>query len=105
MLNLFWKDEAGFIIGAELVLILTIAVMSMIIGLNQIAIAVSTELNDISNAIGSFNQSYAVTGFEGGRSIFLGSRFSDAIDECDTNFTCDLILDINSSASENGFVR
>jgi len=63
MFNQFWKDEAGFIIAAELVLTLTIAAMSMIVGLNQIAISVNTELNDLSNALGSFNQSYAVTGF------------------------------------------
>ncbi len=105
MFNQFWKDEAGFIIAAELVLTLTIAAMSMIVGLNQIAISVNTELNDLSNALGSFNQSYAVTGFEGSKSLYLGSRFSDAIDECDTNFSCDLVLSVATSASEGGIAR
>ena len=51
MLNQLWNDEAGFVISAELVLVLTIAVLAMIVGLSEVAVAVNTELNDISNAI------------------------------------------------------
>ena len=50
MLNQLWNDEAGFVISAELVLVLTIAVLAMIVGLSEVAVAVNTELNDISNA-------------------------------------------------------
>ena len=63
MLRALWKEENGFIISAELVLVLTIAVLAMIVGLSEVAVAVNTELNDVSNAIGSLNQSYAYTGF------------------------------------------
>ena len=59
MLNQLWNDEAGFVISAELVLVLTIAVLAMIVGLSEVAVAVNTELNDISNAIGSLNQDKA----------------------------------------------
>ena len=62
MLRALWKEENGFIISAELVLVLTIAVLAMIVGLSEVAVAVNTELNDVSNAIGSLNQSYAYTG-------------------------------------------
>ncbi|QDV19346.1 hypothetical protein Pan153_40110 [Gimesia panareensis] len=58
-----WNDEHGFVISAELVLVMTIAVLAMIVGLSEVAVAVNTELNDISNAIGALNQSYAYTGF------------------------------------------
>jgi len=105
----FWQDENGFVISAELVLVLTIAVLAMIVGLSEVAVAVNTELNDISNAIGAFNQSYAYTGFisfdgpsEKGKSFYTGSRFEDAVDDCDLNSTCDLVTGVDSvTASES----
>ena len=42
MLNQLWNDEAGFVISAELVLVLTIAVLAMIVGLSEAAVAVNT---------------------------------------------------------------
>ena len=98
MLNQLWNDEAGFVISAELVLVLTIAVLAMIVGLSEVAVAVNTELNDISNAIGALNQSYAYTGFVGNgqklKSHYAGSRWNDAIDDCDLNTTCDLVTGV-----------
>ncbi|HCO25713.1 MAG: hypothetical protein CME31_23390 [Gimesia sp.] len=109
MLNQLWNDEAGFVISAELVLVLTIAVLAMIVGLSEVAVAVNTELNDISNAIGALNQSYAYTGFVGSglgggksKSYYAGSRFEDATDDCDLNTTCDLVTgttDVTASES------
>ena len=91
-----WHDESGVIISAELALVLTIAVLAMVVGLSEIAVAVNTELNDISNAIGALNQSYSFSGFNGfdGRktkSFFGGSRFDDGHDDCDQNTSCDLV--------------
>jgi len=62
-LQAIYNDEAGFVISAELVLVLTIAVLAMIVGLSEVAVAVNTELNDVSNAIGALNQSFEFTGF------------------------------------------
>ena len=109
MLNQLWNDEAGFVISAELVLVLTIAVLAMIVGLSEVAVAVNTELNDISNAIGALNQSYAYTGFVGAgaaggksKSFYAGSRFEDATDDCDLNTTCDLVTGTGTpTASES----
>ncbi|KAA0133555.1 MULTISPECIES: hypothetical protein [Gimesia] len=109
MMNQFWNDEAGFVISAELVLVLTIAVLAMIVGLSEVAVAVNTELNDISNAIGALNQSYAYTGFAGtgsgggkSKSFYAGSTFSDATDDCDLNTTCDLVTGAGAvTASES----
>ncbi|QDV19347.1 hypothetical protein Pan153_40120 [Gimesia panareensis] len=90
-----WNDEHGFVISAELVLVMTIAVLAMIVGLSEVAVAVNTELNDVSNAIGALNQSYAYTGFIGNggktKSTYAGSRFIDSTDDCDLNTTCDLV--------------
>ncbi|WP_417388455.1 hypothetical protein [Gimesia sp.] len=109
MLRALWKEENGFIISAELVLVLTIAVLAMIVGLSEVAVAVNTELNDVSNAIGSLNQSYAYTGFRAStfcdgksKSHYAGSRFNDAVDDCDLNTTCDLVTGTTAvTASES----
>lgn len=103
MMMKFWNDEAGVIISAELILVLTIAVLATVVGLTEVAVAINTELNDISNAFGSINQSYCYTGFIstcGGKSksFFAGSSFSDSVDDCDTNTTCDLV----SGQASNG---
>ncbi len=106
MLKQLWNDEAGFVISAELVLVLTIAVLAMIVGLSEVAVAVNTELNDISNAIGALNQSYAYTGFRGtggkSKSFYAGSRFSDAVDDCDLNSTCDLVTGTRAITAGEG---
>lgn len=94
-----WQDQCGVIISAELVLVLTIAVLAILVGLSEMAIAVNTELNDLSNAFGALVQSYAYTGFHATRqfgdtkdkSYVLGSRWDDAHDDCDQNSSCDLV--------------
>lgn len=99
------RDEAGVIISAELVLVLTIAVLAMIVGLTEVAVAVNTEMNDVSNAIGALNQSYLFTGFcstSNGKlkSFVAGSSFTDAVDDCDRNTTCDIVAGANSHSAE-----
>ena len=104
LMNLL-NDEAGVIISAELILVLTIGVLAMIVGLTEVTVAVNTELNDISNAIGALNQSYSVTGFcatSNGtlKSMVAGSAFTDQLDDCDTNTTCDIVAGATSNAIE-----
>lgn len=105
MMKTLWNDEAGMIVSAELVLVLTIAVLAMIVGLTEVAVAVNTELNDVSNAIGALNQSYSFTGFCSSsngklKSFVAGSAFTDRVDDCDTNTTCDIVSGASSNASE-----
>ncbi len=106
MMKNFLNDEAGFVISAELVLVVTIGVLAMIVGLSEVAVAVNTELNDISNAIGALNQSYAFTGFLASdtkaKSQYAGTTWTDSVDDCDTNTSCQLVCSIASNpASEN----
>ena len=97
MLKKLWNDEAGLIISAELALELTIGVLAMVVGLSEVAVAVNTELNDISNAFGALNQSFAFTGFVAKdsnnklKSYVEGSAFKDNVDDCDRNNSCDLV--------------
>ena len=44
----FWADEAGFLLSAELVLILTLGAIAMVVGLNAVAKSVVQELNDVA---------------------------------------------------------
>ena len=106
MLRQLMNDESGVIISAELVLVLTIAVIAMIVGLSEVAVAVNTELNDVSNAIGALNQSYGFTGFTGNggpsgkiKSFVFGTTFIDTIDDCDTNTTCEIVVGATATAT------
>jgi hypothetical protein len=83
-LNTLLNDEAGFIVSAELVLVMTIGVLSMVVGLTAVRDAVVHELNDVSHAIGTISQSYQVTGLEKpDHSWTAGFGFNDSADECD----------------------
>jgi Flp pilus assembly pilin Flp len=105
MLKAFWNDQAGFVISAELVLILTVAVLGIIVGLSEVAVAVNTELNDISNAVGALDQSYLVTGYASvsgykTKGAKAGSSFQDRTDDCDLNLSCDLVCGACSIVGE-----
>ena len=99
MLKNLWNNEAGFIISAELTLVLTIAVIGMVVGLSHVAMAVNQELSDVAQAIGSLNQSYSFTGYHccpcpatgGFTSQVAGSSFADMPDTCDGSTSCDLV--------------
>jgi len=90
----FLRDDAGFVISSELVLILTIGVVGLIVGLNSLQNAITTELADLANAFGDLNQSYSYNGWmqlsgagAGGSMLTLsytkGSWFLDALDTGD----------------------
>ena len=92
------RDEVGFIVSAELVLIGTILVIGLVVGLVEVQNAVIAELNDVADSIGSVNQSFFYSGSrsqkENGltKARFAGSSFLDHVDACDRN-ECDLTCD------------
>lgn len=79
----FWNDQHGFIVSAELVLVGTIAVLSMVVGLSEVAININNELEDVGSAFGSLSQGYCVQGASGCRANINGSCFWDTSDFCD----------------------
>tara|TARA_R110002095_G_C4204750_1_gene235414 strand:+ start:749 stop:1069 length:321 start_codon:yes stop_codon:yes gene_type:complete len=85
------KEEAGFIVSSELVLVSTIAVLSMIVGLSEVAHGVNQELEDVGSAFGRINQSFYVAGAHGHKGCTDGSRFNDQADFCDgeNDIVCD----------------
>ena len=91
MTNLFSKlihDEAGFIVSAELVLVATVGVLSMIVGLSEIALNVNNELEDVASAFGSINQTFVQKGVLGHQGYTGGTEFKDNVDHCDN--VCDI---------------
>jgi Flp pilus assembly pilin Flp len=85
----FARDERGFLVSSELVVIATILVLGMIVGLVELQGALISELNDVGESIGSLNQSYSFPGtntFKGGHFVgTFGSAFYDGSDGCDCN--------------------
>lgn len=86
----FAKDEAGFIVSAELILIATIAVVGLVVGLTEVSTSINTELDDVASALGSLNQSYCYNGMRGCKGTTAGSCYGDRVDECDKiHISCD----------------
>jgi hypothetical protein len=103
------RDECGAIISMEMVLIVSVALMAIIVGWSEVAIALNTELNDIGNAAGALNQDYWFTGYQSGStgavakptSSVAGSGFDDRVDDCDLNRSCDIVCGLNSATPEH----
>ncbi len=97
MLGRLLSDESGVVLSAELVLVLTVTVLASIVGISEVAVAVSTELNDLSNSIGALDQSMEYTGFISEKAVgneknfASGAIFYDETDDCDANTTCDIV--------------
>ena len=87
--HLLAADEHGFVVSAELALVLTIAVLGMVVGLTAVRDAVTHELNDLAHAFGAVSQSYKVGGLKKGRdygsahAFISGFGFNDNADDCD----------------------
>ncbi len=101
-LHALLRDEAGFIVSAELVLVATMLVIGLIVGLSEVQHALVAELNDVADAIGSINQSYSYSGFSARKSdgcvksVTYGSSFRDSVDDCDNN-QCEIACDTPQS--------
>lgn len=77
------RDEAGFIVSAELVLVATIAVLGMVVGLSEVAHNVNQELEDVGSAFSSIDQSFESCGTRGHKGWKRSSSFNDSADFCD----------------------
>ena len=78
-----WRDEAGFVVSTELILIATIVVIGLITGLTTVRDAVVTELADVADAVSEVNQSYSWGSITAHCASTAGSQFADLRDFCD----------------------
>jgi hypothetical protein len=78
-----WKQEDGVVISAELVLVMTIAVLATLVGLDSVSDSVNQELHDVAAAFGAISQSFNFHGMESCSACVSGSSFHDHEDDCD----------------------
>lgn len=86
-INRLWCDENGFVISAELIIVATIAVLSMVVGLAEVSHGVNQELEDVGAAFGAMQQSYVYRGLQtADKGSIVGSYFDDDGDHCDSQY-------------------
>jgi len=83
LLTRFWRDDAGFVVSSELVLVATILVIGMIAGLTTLRDGVVQELGDVASAFGAVSQTYQYNGVQGHSGATAGSTYVDQLDFCD----------------------
>jgi hypothetical protein len=76
------KKQGGFVLTSELLLLSTTIVIGLVVGLSTMRDAVTAEMEDVAEAIGSLDQSYAFDGIKNGEATaeISGSGFIDAVD-------------------------
>ena len=55
-LCLLWRDENGFILYAELILIATVVTLATVVGLAEVSNAVNNEMGDMAGAVEGMSQ-------------------------------------------------
>jgi len=98
-----YRDEQGFVISAELTIVLTVAVLAMIVGLNGVASAISQELNDLSGAFGTLDQSYFYRGLrKSNHAAVAGAGYVDGGDFCDCSIMVQTVGKFHSGGGYGG---
>ena len=77
-----FKNQSGFALTSELILIVTILVIGGIVGMVTVRDSVTAEMHDVAEAIGELDQSYDFDGILNSQTtaIIAGSSWSDAAD-------------------------
>ena len=86
-----WKDEHGFLLSAEAVVVGTVAVIGVTTGLSVVAKSVNEELQDVAFAIRSLDQSYSIPAQEGCGAMTAGSSFKQEPVERSLDELCDVV--------------
>ena len=86
IINRLWRDENGFIVSSELVLLASVIVIPLLVGMHTVRDAVVQELADVGQAIGVVSQTYWYSGVAGRFSYASGSRFYDQPDQGESDW-------------------
>lgn len=84
LIKRLWRDDAGFVVSMELVMVATIAVLGLVVGMTAIRDATISELSDVAGAFQDLNQSYVWRGVQGHSAATSGSDYTDQLDYCDS---------------------
>lgn len=77
------RDEDGFILSIEMILVSTIAVLGLLVGISAIRDAMLSELSDVAGAVQDINQSWMLYGVRGHSAALAGGDYIDRTDFCD----------------------
>lgn len=72
-----WSDDAGAIIAAEYLFVVTILVIGTIVGLASVREAINTELTEVGNALLALSQGFTISGIQGPNGSVDGSQAID----------------------------
>ena len=75
LLKNFWSDEAGLVMSAELVMLVTVGVLGATVGLSAASTAINDEMVEFSQAIRSLDQSYHIEGHKSCRAWTASSSY------------------------------
>ena len=75
LLNNFWRDEAGLVMSAELVMLGTVGILGATVGLSAASTAINDEMVEFSHAIRSLDQSYHIEGHQSCRAWSASSSY------------------------------
>ena len=75
LLAKFWKDEAGVVMSAEMVMLGTVGVVGATVGLKTLSSSVDGEFKDVARAIRSLDQSYYYEGSASRTAWVAGSSY------------------------------
>lgn len=89
LLQKLLRDDAGFVVSSELVLLGTVTVLGLITGMTTMRDQVVQELGDAADAFSEVNQSYSYSAITAHTSFTAGGRFYDAHDLCERPFGTD----------------
>ena len=97
MMSKLWKDEAGFVVSAELIFIATLLVIGLVTGWVAVRNAVTSELTEVAQAIGAVDQSYSYCGKSNCCSATAGGGVTDTYNSLNSGFTAGTAISINVS--------
>lgn len=73
--RMFWNDETGAVVSAELALIASLGIVGATVGMESLSKSVNAELTDVAFAIRSLDQSYCVAPKCSPGAYMAGSHF------------------------------
>lgn len=79
----FWREDAGFVLSTEMIIVLTLVVVAVIAAFTALREAIVTEMADTGASLARLNQSYAINGVSSHSSFGAGSLYLDSDDFCD----------------------
>lgn len=103
------RKQAGFVMTTELVLLSTVMVVGLVAGMVTMRDALTAEMEDVAEAIGHLDQTYAFNGIVNGQktaaiegSVFGDSTDTNAGDDVEFTFVAATPLEGASTAASLG---